>query len=88
MKKTNIVFQSKEMIYGYLPKDHEWIRYEGILLIKDKGKSPVEMEMKFIPPHPPWFKMPLDKAIRAQNVTELYAKIVKFFKQYGIDFKS
>jgi hypothetical protein len=37
----NILFKTKEKIFGYLPKDKEWIKYECELIVKTKGKTPV-----------------------------------------------
>jgi hypothetical protein len=83
----NILFKTKEKIYGYLPRDKEWIRYEGELTVKAKGKSPVVLDMTFIPPHPPWFELPEIHQIKGENVTDVYTKVVKFFRKYGIEFK-
>ena len=52
MAKAKIIFKSKEEIYGYLPAGKELINYRGILTVKDSGKTPVCLDMKFVPPHP------------------------------------
>ena len=52
MAKAKIIFKSKEEIYGYFPAGKELINYRGILTVKDSGKTPVCLDMKFVPPHP------------------------------------
>ena len=59
--EKNILFQTKEKIFGFLPKDKEWIQYECDLKVMKKGKLPFIIEMVFIPPHPPWFELPEQK---------------------------
>lgn len=73
---------------GYLPKAEEWVKYSGVLKIFDGGKNPVSLEMTFVPPHPFPFNMPDSHSIRAESVTDAYAKVVKFFDPYGIKFRN
>jgi hypothetical protein len=83
----NILFQSNEKIFGYLPKDREWVQYECELTVKAKGKTPVVLEMVFIPPHPPWFELPESHRIKSESITDVYVKVAKFLRKYGIEFK-
>lgn|GEM_PF-619958 len=88
MPGYQILFESKEEIYGVVPRANDWIHYTSILKIKDGGKTPVSLEMKFVPPHPFAFNMPEKHFIKAKSITGAYAKVVKFFKSFGIEFKS
>ena len=87
MPKYNTIFESNETIYGIVPRAHDWVEYSCILKVKDGGKFPVSLEMKFIPPHPFAFNMPLEKSIKAESISEAYWKVIKFFSQNGIEFK-
>ena len=88
MSRYQIIFESKEEIYGVVPRANDWIHYTSILKIKDGGKTPVSLEMIFVPPHPFAFNMPEKYSIKAESITGAYAKVVKFFKSFGIEFKS
>ncbi len=88
MPKYQIIFESKEEIHGVVPRGNDWVQYTSILKIKDGGKTPVSLEMTFVPPHPFAFNMPEKHSIKAESITAVYAKVFKFFKNYGIVFKS
>jgi hypothetical protein len=88
MAKYNIIFESKEEIFGLVPRAGDWIQYSTILKIKDGGKKPVSMDMTFVPPHPFICNMPETHSIKAESITDAYAKVVKFFKKYGIEFRN
>ncbi|MFH1075732.1 MAG: hypothetical protein V1753_02660 [Pseudomonadota bacterium] len=88
MSKYQTIFESKEEIYGIVPRANDWVHYTSVLRIKDGGKTPVSLEMIFVPPHPFAFNMPENHFIKAENVTGAYAKVVRFFKSFGIEFKS
>ena len=85
MAKAKIIFKSKEEIYGYFPAGKELINYRGVLTVKDSGKAPVSLVMKFVPPHPFVFEMPEKHSIKAETITDVYAKVVKFFKKYSVE---
>ena len=57
-----------------------------MLKIRDGGKKPVSIEMTFDPPHPFALNMPETHSIKAASVTDAYARVVKFFDRYGIQF--
>jgi len=87
MPRYKIIFESKEEIYGIVPKANDWVHYSSILKIKDGGKYPVSLEMSFIPPHPFAFNMPEKHSIKAESITGVYAKVFKFFNKFGIEFQ-
>ena len=88
MPRYKVVFESKEDIYGIVPRANDWVQYSSVLTVKDGGKYPVSLEMTFIPPHPFAFNMPEKHSIKAISITNAYAKVVKFFKQFGIEFRT
>lgn len=84
MPRYKIIYESEETIIGHLPKSDEWVQYTGLLKIRDGGKTPVTLEMTFDPPHPFALNMPETHSIKAANVTDAYARVVKFFERYRI----
>jgi len=87
MKKYNILFQSKEIILGVVPRANDWVQYSCVLIVKDGGKMPVTLKMTFIPPHPFSVNMPLEHSLKAESLSELYGKVVTFLAEYGVMFK-
>lgn len=87
MAKYNVKFESKENIQGVVPRVNDWVEYECILTVKDGGKTPVSLNMKFVPPHPFAVNMPLEHALKAESISALYGKVVKFLGKYGVEFR-
>jgi len=88
MPKYNVIFESNEEICGIVPRAYDWVHYKSILKVKDGGKYPVSLEMKFVPPHPFAFNMPDSHSIKGISITDVYAKVVKFFNKFGIEFRN
>jgi hypothetical protein len=86
MPRYNTVFESKEEIFGIVPRAGDWVHYSALLQVKDGGKYPVVLEMEFVPPHPFAFNMPEKHLISATSITDAYAKVLKFFCKFGIRF--
>ena len=82
-----VVFESKEYILGVFPRANDWIQYACILKVKDGGKNPVSLYMEFVPPHPFAVNMPLEHSIKAESISCIYGKVVKFLGKYGIEFR-
>ena len=72
---------------GVVPRANDWIQYGCILKVKDGGKMPVSLEMKFIPPHPFLVNMPLEHSMNAESISSIYGKVVKFLSKYGVEFR-
>jgi hypothetical protein len=87
MPRYKVIFESEEEIYGRVPRAHDMVHYKSILKVKDGGKTPVSLEMTFVPPHPFAFNMPEKHSIMAESITGAYVKLVKFFNNFGIEFK-
>jgi len=86
MPKYKVIFETKEFIQGVVPRANDWVRYACVLTVKDGGKTPVSLDMKFIPPHPFLVNMPLEHTIKAESISCLYGKVVKFLGKYGVEF--
>ncbi len=87
MNKKKVTFESQESVTGRVRGSHEWIEYEAILRVKDSGKQPVSLELKFVPPHPLVVNMPKHKTLEAESITQVFLKLVHFFDKFSIDFK-
>jgi len=87
MPKFSILYQSKEQILGVIPKVREWIEYKAVLTIKDGGKDPVTLKMIFVHPQPLAFDMPERRVIKGPSITQVYAKLVKFLRGYGLELR-
>ena len=55
MKKTSTIYEEKRILTAkfYHPKSEDYLDYISTIRIKDSGKNPVEMVLKFdgIPPY-------------------------------------
>ncbi len=88
MPQYNVIYKSNEDIYGKELKGYDWVHYKSILKIKDGGKFPVSLEMTFVPPHPFAFNMPNSHSIKGSSITDVYVKVVKYFKKFGIELRN
>ena len=88
MDKPTIIYEEKsELIAGFLhPQSDDYLSYDVWIRIKDSGKAPVEMILKFkgivpfVAPMPP-----REHSTRATSIVELYSKIGKWFRKYGYE---
>jgi len=87
MAKHSVIFESEEIILGIVPRANDWVEYSAIFKIKDSGKLPFTLDMQFIPPHPFSVNMPMKHSIKAEGVSALYGKVVKFLAKYGVEFR-
>jgi len=87
MAKFNVIYQSDETIQAREIGYGEWTQYDAVITIKDGGKNPVTIDMTFdsIPPFA--IELPKTHKIKAENLTQAYAKVVRFFNRYGFVFK-
>jgi hypothetical protein len=87
MAEFNIIYQSREPIYAREREYGEWTQYDAVITIRDGGKNPVTIDMTFdsIPPFA--IELPKTHRIRAENLTQAYVKVVRFFNRYGFVFK-
>ena len=79
----SLTFKSNETIWGRVRQADESIQYGGILKVEESGR--VSLELRFVPPHPFIVNMPENQRIEAQSITEVYARLVAFLDDYGID---
>ena len=86
MKRANVVYEEKSILtakYHY-PKSDDYLDYISIIKIKDSGKNPIEMVVKFDGIIPFVGTMPpKEHTFRAPSILELHLKIVRWLKKYG-----
>jgi len=87
MPKYDVVFETKEYVYGIVPRSNDCVEYKCNLKVKSGGKTPVLLDMVFVPPHPFSVNMPLEHSIKAESISNLYGKVVKFLAKYGAEFR-
>ena len=88
MAHSRAGFESNEHILGFHLKAKDWVEYTGVLKVRDSGQKPVSLAMTIVLPQPFLFNMPETYSIRTKSVTEAYAKVVKFFRRFGIELRN
>ena len=88
MPRYKVLYDSEEEIYGVVSKTGDWVLYKGKLKIKSGGKQPVSLDLEFVPPHPPTVDMPEKYGLKTASVSEAYAKVSKFLKKFGVEFRA
>ena len=89
MKRAKVIYEEKSILTAkyHHPKSDDYLDYISIIKIKDSGKNPVEMVVKFdgIPPFV-GIMPPKEHTFRAPSILELHLKIVRWLKKYGYVF--
>ncbi len=88
MKKASIIYEEERILTAKYchPKSDDFLDYLSIIRIKNSGKNPVEVILKFVGILPFIAPMPPEEhTIKAPAILDLYSKLVKWFKKYGYD---
>ena len=86
MKREKVIYEEKGILTAkyYHPKSDDYLDYISIIKIKDSGKNPIEMVVKFDGIIPFVDIMPpKEHTFRALSILELHLKIVRWLKKYG-----
>ena len=86
MKRTKVIYEEKSILTAkyYHPKSYDYLNYISIIKIKDSGKNPIEMVVKFDGIFPfVGIMPPKEHTFRAPSILELHLKIVRWLKKYG-----
>jgi len=86
MKKASIVYEEKRILTARYchPKSEDYLDYISIIRIKDSGKNPVQMILKFDGILPYAAPMPPEEhTISAPAILDLYSKVNRWFKKHG-----
>jgi hypothetical protein len=90
MKRSSIIYEEERILTAkyYHPKSDDYLHYKSTIRIKDSGKTPVEMILKFDGIYPFAAPMPPeDHKIKAPAVLDLLLKVSNWFKKYGYELK-
>jgi len=72
----------------YHKKSNDYLRYRTTVLIKELGKKPVEIHLKFDGIRPFAAPMPPEEySIKASSILDLSVKLAKWFKKYGYELE-
>jgi len=86
MKKAKILYEEKTELSAkhHHPRSEDYLNYESTIRIKDRGKQPVEMNLKFIGIIPLVGAMPpKEHTIKASSIVELHLKLKRWLWKYG-----
>ncbi len=88
MKKAKIVYEEESVLIAkyYHPKSDDYLDYRTKIVIKDSGKTPIQMNLTFDGILPFAAPMPpKEHAIKAKSILELNLKIKRWLKKYGYE---
>ena len=88
MKKIAVIYEEERVLTAkyFHPKSDDYLTYTSIIRVKDSGKNPVEMILKFDGIYPFAAPMPPEEhRFTAPAILDLYAKVVRWFKKYGYE---
>jgi hypothetical protein len=90
IKNSNIKYKENGILTAryYNKKSNDYLRYKAIVLIKELGKKPVEIHLKFDGIYPFVAPMPPEEhTIKAASILDLSMKLAKWFKKYGYELE-
>ena len=63
MPKSKIIYEERTEVFAkyYHPQSDDFLEYKSIFQIKDSGKLPITMKLKFNGIHPSFAPMPPEK---------------------------
>ena len=85
MAKSKIIYEDRPIVYAKFDHPHsdDYIEYSSIIQIKDSGKQPISIQLKFTGIRP-FSPMPPDEhTIKAPNIIELYVKLERWLGKFG-----
>ena len=88
MTKSNIVYEESSILMAkyYHPKSDDYLDCKAKIVIKNTGKTPVQMQLKFKGIPPGFAPMPAEEhTIKAGNILELGLKTTRWLKKYGYE---
>ena len=89
MAKAKLLFQSKEEIFAKYRRSGEYISYTGKLSVYERKTKPVVLDLKpdYIDPFMPEI-MYSKKSFTGNSITEVYAKLSKWFLRFDCTFQN
>jgi hypothetical protein len=90
MPIISTIYREESFIYAKYthPQSEDFLEYKSTIQIKDTGKQPVIMKLRFDGIHPSFAPMPPEEhTIKAANIIELFLKLGRWFQKYGYAIK-
>ncbi len=90
MKKASIIYEETRILTAKYchPKSDDYLHYVSKIQVKDSGKNPVEVILKFDGTPPFAAPMPPEEyIIKAPAILDVCVKMIKWFKKYGYELK-
>ncbi len=89
MVKAKLIFQSKEEVTGRFTRTGEYIHYEGKLSVYARKTKPVILELKCIYNNYVLEDiMDSEKSFSGDSISQVYAKLSKWYWKYEIVFQN
>ena len=88
MAKSNIIYRDQPTVCAkyYHPQSGDFLEYKSTIHIKDSGKQPVTMKLKFDGIPPSFAPMPPEEhTIKAKDIIDLYLKLKRWLGKYGYE---
>jgi len=86
MKRPTIKHEERSVLIAryHHPKSDDYLEYIAEIIIKNAGKTPVQMKLKFdgIIPFVPVMP-PKEHTIKAESILDLYSKTKRWLNKYG-----
>ena len=86
MVKSKIIYTDRVTVYAKFdhPKSDDFLEYKTTIQIKNSGKQPITMKLKFDSIYPCFAPMPPElHTIKAKDIIELYLKLERWLRKYG-----
>jgi len=90
MATSKIIYKEKPDIFAkyYHPQSEDFLEYKSTIQIKNTGKQPITLKLKFAGMYPSFAPMPPEThTIKAENLIDLYLKLKRWFSKYGYEIK-
>lgn len=90
MKKSAIIYEENVNLVAkyYHPQSNDYLDYSSRIVIKNTGKNPIQIFLKFDGTYPYAAPMPPEEhKIVAPSILEVFIKVAKWFRKYGYELK-
>lgn len=88
MTKTKTIYEEESVLVAKYrhPKSEDYLDYKAKIVIKDSGKTPIQMNLTFDGILPFAAPMPpKEHTIKAKSILELGLKFKRWLKKYGYE---
>jgi len=90
MAKSKIIYKERPEVYAkyHHPQSDAFLEYKSTIHIRDSGKQPITLKMKFDGIPPSFAPMPPEEhTIKATDIIDLCLKLKRWFGKYGYELK-